>query len=492
MSDKRVLIVGAGPGGLTAGMMLARRGFQVTVYEKQPQVGGRNGCFEMDGYRFDIGPTFLMMRFILDEVFAEAGRNIADYLDISQLEPMYRLAFRQATLDVSRDHDIMRDRIANAFPGEAAGFDRFLKREAARFRAMKPCLEKPYSNFSDMYSGPLLRALPHLSLGRSVYDVLRGYYQSDILRTCFCFQTKYLGMSPWECPAAFAMIPFIEHEFGIEHVRGGLSEISRAMARVIEEHGGEIHLETPVKRVMVKHGCAEGVLLENGETVQGDVVVINADFAHAMSTLFEPGTLRKYTPTRLKKMRYSCSTFMLYLGVNKTYDDPHHAIYFADDYQANIDDITRHKRLSQDCSFYVRNAGVSDPTLAPEGKSAIYVLVPAPNTTGGVDWERERAPMRERILALIKARTSMTDIDSHIEVEKIITPTDWETRDVYFGATFNLAHTLNQMLYFRPRNRFEDVANCYLVGGGTHPGSGLPTIYESGRISANLIEAAYA
>ncbi len=492
MTAKRVLIVGAGPGGLTAGMILAKRGFDVSIYEKQAQVGGRNAQFEIDGYRFDIGPTFLMMRFVLDEVFAEAGRDINNYLDICQLEPMYRLAFREKTLDMSRDHDVMRDRIADAFPGEAPGFDRFLKREAARFKAMKPCLEKPYSSLTDMVAAPLLRALPHLSVGRSVYDVLRGYFRPDILRTCFCFQTKYLGMSPWECPAAFAMIPFIEHEFGVEHVRGGLSKISQAMARVVEEHGGQIHCNTPVKQIQTQNGRATGLLLENGETVQGDVVIINADFAHAMTTLFAPDTLRKYTAARLQRKRYSCSTFMLYLGVNKTYDDPHHAIYFADDYHANINDITRRKQLSADCSFYVRNAGVTDPTLAPEGKSAIYVLVPAPNATGPVDWEQERAPMRDRVLSLIKTRTGMTDIDSHIEVEKCITPADWQANDIYFGATFNLAHNLGQMLYFRPHNRFEEIDHCYLVGGGTHPGSGLPTIYESGRISANLVSQEHA
>lgn len=492
MKDKHVAIIGAGPGGLTAGMILAKRGFRVSVYEKCSQVGGRNACLALDGYRFDIGPTFLMMRFILDEVFREAGRETSDYLDIYQLEPMYRLAFKDATLDVTRDHELMRQRIAEAFPGEASGFDRFLKREAARYQAMKPCLEKPYSNLSDMISPPLLRALPHLAIGKSVHDVLKQYYDSETLRTCFCFQTKYLGMSPWECPGAFAMIPFIEHEFGIEHVRGGLSEISVAMARIIEEHGGQVHLNTPVKEITTEARRAVGLRLENGESVPCDDVVVNADFAHAMSNLFAPGTLRKYTPERLRRMAYSCSTFMLYLGLDTIYDEPHHAIHFAEDYHANIVDITQRKRLSEDCSFYVRNASITDPSLAPAGKSAVYVLVPVPNNSGQVDWEQERAPMRERVLAAIKARTSMTDIERHIEVERCITPADWALNDVFLGATFNLAHNLTQMLYFRPRNRFEELDHCYLVGGGTHPGSGLPTIYESGRISANLLTQRYA
>lgn len=180
---------------------------------------------------------------------------------------------------------------------------------------------------------------------------------------------------------------------------------------------------------------------------------------------------------------------MLYLGVDKVYRDlPHHTIVFADDYKANVDDIFHNRRLSEDTSFYIRNATPLDPTLAPEGKSNIYVLVPITNTKAGIDWEAEKGPMRRRVLDAIMAKTPLTDLEDHIEVEHIITPDDWErSYAVYRGATFNLAHNLGQMLYFRPHNRLEGVKRCYIVGGGTHPGSGLPTIYESGRISADLL-----
>ncbi len=487
MARKRVVVVGAGPGGLTAGMILARRGCDVTLFEKDDRVGGRNRTLEIDGFVFDVGPTFLMMKYILDEVFELAGKKIDDYLDVAPLDPMYVLNFGEDRIEITTDHERLKQQIARLFPGEEQGLDAFMRAERVRYEKMIPCLKKDYSSFSAMYAKDMRNALPHLSIGKSLFANLGRYFASERLRVCFTFQAKYLGMSPWQCPAAFTIIPYIEHAFGIHHVRGGLSRISEAMARVLQENGGTIRTETPVKRVLVRAGRAVGVELDTGERIDADEVVINADFGHAMSTLFEPGVLRKYTPARLQRMKYSCSTFMLYLGLDKVYPEPHHQILFAADYRKNIEDIAVHGRVSEDLSVYVRNASVSDPTLAPAGKSALYVLVPVPNNTHRVDWTAIKDTVRSRVFNTIKSRTSMTDIEQHIEVERMITPLDWANEGVHYGATFNLAHTLGQMLYFRPRNRFEEVSHCYLVGGGTHPGSGLPTIYESGRISADLI-----
>jgi phytoene desaturase len=188
-------------------------------------------------------------------------------------------------------------------------------------------------------------------------------------------------------------------------------------------------------------------------------------------------------------MEYSCSTFMLYLGVKKKYEIPHHNVVFADDYHRNLREITEKKALSDDPSFYIQNASITDPTLAPPGCSAIYVLVPVPNRTAEVDWNKEKEPFRRRVLDSIMRKTELTDLEKNIEVERVITPLEWERGyHVYNGATFNLAHTIDQMLYFRPHNRLEGYRNFYMVGGGTHPGSGLPTIYMSGKIAAELAE----
>lgn len=490
MADTKIAVVGAGPGGLTAAMILARRGHQVTIYEREQTVGGRNAAMKLGPYTFDTGPTFLMMTFILREMFEEAGRKLEDYCEVKPLDPMYKLAYADKEVWPTADHAKMRAQIAEKFPGNEAGYDRLLVREKRRYEKMYPCLQKDYSTAASMVSPPLMKALPYLSLGSSLFGELGKYFNDDILRISFTFQAKYLGMSPWNCPAAFTIIPFIEHQWGIDHITGGLSVISDAMAKVFEEHGGSLQLGRPVKRVLVEKGTARGLELVDGEKVEADAVVLNADFGYAMEHLFDKGVIRKWAPDRLRNKVYSCSTFMLYLGLDKTYDDPHHQIVFAEDYKGNISDIVKGETVSDDMSVYVRNASITDKTLAPEGHSAVYVLVPVANTRRGPAWTEElTASHREKVLKRIAARTGMADIAEHIVEEQVITPAIWEEQyGLFLGATFNLGHTIPQMLYFRPRNRFEEVRRCYLVGGGTHPGSGLPTIYESARISSNLLE----
>ena len=488
--DRKIAVVGAGPGGLTAAMLLAHRGYSVKVFEKADRVGGRSASITGGDYVFDTGPTFLMMTFILREMFEAVGRDLEDYCRIVHMDPMYRLNFSGVNFDPSRDNDVTRQRIAETFPGQEEGFDRFLERESIRYRYMYPCLQVPYGNLLSMASPQLLRALPHLSAGRSLYSVLGDYFDDPNLRLSFTFQAKYLGMSPWSCPGLYAMIPYIEHFFGIEHVEGGLSNISEAMASVIKEEGGEMMLSTPVSGIVTDgRKMASGVELADGTREEFDAVVVNADFGYAATELFEPGLVRKWSPDRLQRANYSCSTFMLYLGLDTTYDEPHHQIILADDYQRNINEIMGEEVLSEDVSVYVRNATVTDGTLAPEGHTALYVLVPVPNTRAPIEWSPDLVrSFRARVMDRIARRTSMKDLEDHIVYEKVLTPPDW--RDEYsilHGATFNLGHNIMQMLYFRPHNRFEDVGRCYIVGGGTHPGSGLPTIYESARISANLI-----
>jgi phytoene desaturase len=485
---KHVIVVGAGPGGLTCAMILAHRGFKVTVFEEKPQVGGRNASINLGPYVFDTGPTFLMLKDVLDEVFKESGADSGSVLDFRKLEPMYRLRFADKQLDVTGDHERMKAEIGRVFPGKEATYDRFYAREQERFAKLFPCLQKSYHRLSVMFSRDMRRALPHMALTKTLYDIVFGYFGIKDLALSFTFQAKYLGMSPWECPGLFAMIAYIEHAYGVYHPIGGLSRISEAMADVARRNGASIRLGTKVKRIMVENHIARGVELEDGEKISADDVVINADFGNAMTNLFDHGVISKYSPRKLRKKKFSCSTFMLYLGLDTCYEMPHHCIYFARDYRANVERIFAGKPLGKDFSFYVRNASVTDSTLAPAGHSAIYVLVPAPNNTSGIDWRAGRADFRELVLDAMESRAGMAGIKSHIREEKVIVPNDWETDyHVYAGATFNLAHNISQMLYFRPRNKFEEVDRCYLVGGGTHPGSGLPTIYESGRITANLL-----
>ena len=489
MAKSRIGIIGAGPGGLTAAMILARRGLDVTVFEQKDTVGGRNAPIRLGDFTFDTGPTFLMMKFILEEVFAEAGRRVDDYLDVVQLDPLYRLRIGGIDLLPSADAEQTKAQIREHFPGNEDGVDRFMATEAKRFDRLMPCLQRSYDNLLAYLNPIFLRALPRMSLGRSIFQNLGRYFSNDDLKLCFAFQSKYLGMSPWTCPAFFTMLSYIEHAYGIYHVMGGLNQISQAMAKVVEEEGGKIRLNTRVKELVLDGRRATGIRLEDGTEEHFDRIIINADFGHAMSSLVPPGVLRKYAPKKLDRWKISCSTFMLYLGVGHVYDEhPHHNILFADDYRRNIEEITDGMTLSADPSLYVQNASVTDGSLAPAGKSTIYVLVPCPNTRSDMAWDDVADDYADKVIDIIETRGGFTGLRSHIEEKKVITPINWQQEyNVYDGATFNLAHTMGQVLYFRPHNRFEEIDNCYLVGGGTHPGSGLPTIYESGRISANLL-----
>lgn len=489
---KKIIIVGGGPGGLTAGMLLAHRGFEVHIFEKEEKVGGRNSFFEMEGFKFDIGPTFLMLKSILDEVFEECERESSKYLKFTKLSPMYRLYFSDKTIDIYDEKQKMVDAIEKFFPGQSRGLEKFYKREEIRFKKMYPCLQKSYSRFSAFFSKEFISAIPYLSLGKSMYEELGKYFSDENLKISFTFQSKYLGMSPWSCPAAFMIIPYIEHQFGIYHTEGGLSEISTQMAKIFEEKGGKIHHSKKVKNIIIENGKTKGIELEEGEKIFSEEVILNSDFGYSMTNLIPKGLSKKYSYNKLYNKVFSCSTFMLYLGIKNKYQIPHHNIIFSRDYKKYIKDVSEFKDIKEDISIYIRNASQTDNTLAPENMSNIYILVPVPNNKSKINWEEKKEPFRELIFKTIKERTEMVDMEKNILVEKIITPEDWENKfNVFLGATFNLGHNISQMLYFRPHNQFEEFENLWLVGGGTHPGSGLPTIYESGRITANLISSKY-
>lgn len=486
---KKVIVIGAGPGGLSAGMILASRGFEVVVHEKKDRVGGRNAPLTADGFVFETGPTFVMLSQVFEEVFSLAGRKMSDYLEFIRLDPLYRLRFGlHDDFRVYFDKEKIQREIEEKFPGEEKSYERYLKHEKRKFKKTYECLKVPYMKWYHYFRWKLLKALPYMQNLKSVDEVLTAFFRDERIKLSMTFQTKYLGMSPWECPGAFSILSYAEHGYGIYHPKGGVHKISEAMADVIREYGGMIRLSNPVREILFEGKKAVGVRLDGGEEERGDFVVMNSDFGYGVRTLIPEKIRKRYSDKKVEEKEYSCSTFMLYLGLDITYDIPHHNIFFSSDYKKNIEDIFVEKRLPDDPSFYVHNPAVTDDTLAPKGKSAVYVLVPVPNNTAKIDWSAEAESFKERVLQKISERSEMKDITAHIETMRVMTPPQWE-KDVcvYRGAVFNLSHVISQMLYMRPHNEFDDTENLYLAGGGTHPGSGLPTILESGRIAADLI-----
>jgi len=296
-------------------------------------------------------------------------------------------------------------------------------------------------------------------------------------------------MSPFQCPSLFSILSFLEYEHGIWHPAGGCNSITLNMARVARELGVQIQLDSPVKEILFAGRRAVGVRTAQGEQ-RADAVMLNADFASAITKLVPNSLRRRWSDTKVAGKNFSCSTFMLYLGIEGKFDHlAHHNIYVAKDYRRNLDEIEHLHTLSADPSFYVANPVRTDTTMAPPGHSALYVLVPVTHQHPNVDWNTERARYRGVALRQLE-KLGITDIEKRIRFERVVTPADWENKQsIYRGATFNLAHSFSQMLHLRPQNRFEEFDRMYLVGGGTHPGSGLPVIFESARISSKLLLA---
>ena len=497
VKKKTIAIVGAGPGGLATGMILAHRGYHVTIFEKADRVGGRSAKLTLGEYSFDTGPTFLLMKPVLDRIFQQAGRASNRYLQFTELDPLYNVHFQDKQLAITTNAEQMAERIASLFPGQEQGYRKFMRVEARRFSRMAPLLLQDFSSRKAFMRKAMVSAAPLLpSLFRSVDDQLKRYFSNEELRVAFAFQSKYLGMSSWAAPSIFTSLSYMEHAYGLYHVEGGLNQISTAMAKVIKEEGGVIHLSAPVQQIVVRNGRAVGVQVAGVPGIKDSVerlfdeVIVNADFAYAAKHLFPEGTLPSYSPQWVDNQDQSCSTFMIYLGLDKQYAQlAHHNLYMAPDYAAHSKAILEDGVIPEgNLLFYLHNPSLIDHTLAPAGHSALYALAPVPNTTSGINWNEYRTTMRQQLLEAMKQRAGLYDIEHHIVEEQVTTPANWEAHyNVEFGALFSFAHTIPQMLYNRPHNKLSDIDHAYIVGGGTHPGSGLATIYSSGYIVANMI-----
>jgi phytoene desaturase len=485
---KQVLIVGAGPGGLAAAMLLARAGVSVKLLERRDRVGGRTSTLAGAGFRFDLGATFFLYPRVLAEIFAAVGRDLRLEVPMVRLDPQYRLVFGAGgELRCTPDINEMQRQIARICPADASAFQRFLDDNRRKLKCFRSCLERPFLSLRDVLTWDVLKLLPLLRPWRSLDSELGRYFRDPRIRLAFSFQSKYLGMSPFRCPSLFSILSFLEYEHGVYHPLGGCGAVTRAMARIARELGADISLGEEVEHILFDGRRAVGVQTTKG-VQRADAVVLNADFAHAIQRLVPDHLRRRWTDRKIAGKRFSCSTFMLYLGIEGRYDDlAHHTIYMARDYERNLDEIERRHVLSEDPSFYVQNACATDLSLAPAGHSTLYVLVPVTHRHDNVDWSAEKDRYRRLVLKQL-GKIGLHDVQRRICFERVVTPADWEARQhIHLGATFSLAHNLGQMLHRRPHNRFEDVDSLYLVGGGTHPGSGLPVIFESARISTRLL-----
>ena len=486
---RTVNIIGAGPGGLASAMLLAKAGVRVRILERLDVPGGRTSTISTpEGFRFDLGPTFFLYPQVLEEIFATSGYDLRREVEMVRLDPQYRLIFGAggdllATPDVER----MEAEVSRLSPADRGSFTRFMVATREKFARFAPFMEQSFESWRDLASPDLLKLMPLLKPWKSLDAELGTFFSDERIRLAFTFQSKYLGMSPFRCPSLFSILSFLEYEHGVFHPIGGCGAVSAAMARIATDMGVEIHYGEPVELLEFEGRKLTAVRTPRA-TYKADATVVNADFARTMTRLVPDRLRRRWSDRKIASKRFSCSTFMLYLGIEGRYDDiPHHSIYLSENYRDNLADIESRHVLSKDPSMYVQNAGITDSTLAPRGMSTLYLLVPVTHRHPNVDWRREAPRFREVALDQLD-RFGIHNVRERIRYEKMLTPDDWQDGyEIYRGATFNLSHDLGQMLHLRPHNRFEDLEGVYLVGGGTHPGSGLPVIYSSARISSNLL-----
>ena len=484
------IVIGSGFGGLAAAVRLGARGYRVSVIEKLEGPGGRAFVYRQDGYTFDAGPTIITAPFLLEELWTLAGRRMADDIDLREIDPYYRIRFDDGThFDYSGDDEAMRREIARFEPADVEGYERFL---AISERVYAVGFDKLLTvSFDRLWK--MARRLPELAFVqfyRSVYGLVAKYIEHPKLRQVFSFHPLLVGGNPYSTTAVYTLIAHLERRHGVHFAMGGTGALVDGLVSLIEGQGGTLRFGAAVEEILVEDGDARGVRLASGETIRSDIVVSNADSAFTYRHLVPERHRRRWTNRKIERAKYSMSLFVWYFGTDRRYDDvPHHMILLGPRYKALLSDIFDTKVLAEDFSLYLHRPTATDPSLAPPGHDAFYVLSPVPHTEAGVDWTTKAEEYRAAIADSLSA-TVLPDLESHVATSRMLTPLDFRDRlSSINGAAFGLQPILTQTAWFRPHNRSEDIGHLYLVGAGTHPGAGLPGVISSAKVLDEVVPA---
>lgn len=487
------IVIGAGFGGLAAAIRLGARGWRVTVLERLDAPGGRAGVFRQDGFTFDAGPTIITAPYLIEELWACAGRRLSDDVAIRELDPFYFIRFDDGTtMRCGADADATREEIRRIAPQDLDGFERFLRDSERIFRvAFEELVDQPFHRFTT-----LLRAAPdmiRLQGYRTVHAKVSDYFTSPKLRTAFSFHPLLIGGNPLTTTAYYCLIAHLERKHRVHYAMGGMGALVRGMAGLIESLGGTLRCSTEVARIEVMDGRASGAVLASGERIAADIVVSNADVAWTYSKLLGHHPRRRWTDRKIARARYSMSLFVWYFGTRRRYEDVyHHTMILGPRYEALLTDIFTRKHLAEDFSLYLHRPTASDPSLAPAGCDAFYALAPVPHLGSGVDWTTQAEPYRAAIQRRLEA-TMLPGLGDSIVTSHVMTPLDFRDRLLSVnGAAFSLEPQLFQSAWFRPHNMSEEVGNLFLVGAGTHPGAGVPGVISSAKILDRLVPDAQA
>ena len=492
-SSTSAAVIGAGFGGIALAIRLQAAGVQTTLFEARDKPGGRAYVYEDEGFTFDAGPTVITDPSALEELFALGGRKMSDYVELLPVAPFYRLAWEDGSFfDYANDQEEMDRQIHARNPADVAGYRRFLAYSQAVFEEGYVKLGTvPFLSFRSMVqAGP---QLAKLQAWRSVYSMVSKFIADEHLRQAFSFHSLLVGGNPFETSSIYALIHALERKWGVWFPRGGTGALVRGMLRLFEDLGGTLRLSAPIDRIEVEGGRARAVWV-HGVRQPFDQVASNADVVHTYDQLLAGVARGESEARRLKAKRFSMSLFVVHFGLKRPQPQlRHHTVCFGPRYRELIDDVFKGDQLADDFSLYLHAPCATDPSLAPPGCAAHYVLAPVPHLGNApLDWEIEGPRLRDRILAYLEQRY-IPGLRDDLVTCRIFTPADFKSElSAHHGSAFSLEPVLTQSAWFRPHNRDANIPNLYIVGAGTHPGAGVPGVVGSAKATAGLMLEGFA
>lgn len=483
----RTIVVGAGFGGLAAACHLAGRGHEVVVFDREDGPGGLAGVVEEAGFRIDSGPTVLTMVDVLEQTFGAAGAAVEDHVTLRPLDPMYRACFPDGSeLRVRHERDAMVQEIrAFAGAGEAAAFERFCAWLRELYELEMPhFIARNYDSPLDLARDPAaLVRLVRLGALRRLAPTVATHFTDPRLQRVFSFQSMYAGLSPFEALAIYCVITYMDTVEGVYFPHGGIHEVARGLMRAAEKAGAAFEFNSPVERITRRaDGSVQGVRLASGALVYAEAVVCNVDVPVAYRSL-----LGLPPPRVARRGRYSPSCIVWLAGVRGRLpaNAAHHNIHFGRTWREAFTALMARGERMPDPSILVTSATASDPSLAPDDSTSLFVLEPAPNLDGNVDWDAERPRLRDELVRRVGALGYPVD---DVAVERLTDPRDWQAKGLERGTPFALAHRFFQTGPFRPSNADRRVPGLVFTGMGTVPGVGIPMVLISGRLAADRVD----
>jgi len=487
--SKKAVIIGAGVGGLATAVFLARQGYDVEIYEKNANPGGRCGQMIQEGHRFDLGATILLMPSLYRKVFSALGLDMDKELETTSLEPVYKLFFDNGSdFTFSRDKESMKLQLEAIEKGSFEQYNRYIKEGYEFFNlAIDGLLGKNFFHLFQFINLKSIRLLIKLKTWIKHTTYIKQFFNDPHLQMAFTFQNIYVGQNPYKQPAFFSMLPAAEIVEGALFPKGGMHGVVEKLLSKASELGVRIKYKKPVKRIIINGKKTEGILLKNGKTIKADLVIANADLPYVYNELLPDKKKAKW----LKKREYSCSAIVIHWGMDKVYPQlEHHSIFLNDPYKEGMEKIFNEKSLSANPSFYIHAPVRTDKSAAPENEDTLSIIVPAPQLDKNhkQDWQELKQIAREGVIKRLK-EAGLVDIEDHIKFEVCYLPKTWESScNITNGSVFgSLSHTIFQMGYFRPHNRHDKYKNLYFTGGSTHPGNGVPLVLLGAKLTCDRI-----